>query len=220
MYNYLSEVFVLIKVSPSILAADFAHLAEALEAIKDSGAEFAHLDVMDGDFVPNISFGFPVIKDLRRVNDLVFDTHLMISHPLKYIKEFAKAGSDMITFHLESADDPKEVIAAIKNEGKKCGISIKPATKAESLLPFIDDIDFVLVMTVEPGFGGQSFMFDMLDKIRRIKELKPDLVISVDGGINEKTAEVAKEAGAEILVAGSFFFSADDKKEVVRKLKA
>lgn len=210
----------MIKVSPSILAADFAHLADALNQIKESGAELAHLDVMDGDFVPNISFGFPVIKCLREVNDLVFDTHLMISHPLKYIKQFADAGSDMITFHLESKDDPGEVISAIKKEGKKCGISIKPATKAESLLPYINDIDFVLVMTVEPGFGGQSFMFDMLDKIKEIKRLKPDLVVSVDGGINEKTAEDAKAAGAEILVAGSFFFSANEKKEVVRKLKA
>lgn len=210
----------MIKVSPSILSADFSRLSEELRKIEKSGAELVHLDVMDGNFVNNISFGVPVIKSLRDKSSLVFDTHLMISHPLKYIKAFSDAGSDMITFHLESDDDPMKVIKAIKDEGKACGISIKPKTAPESLIPYLNEIDLVLVMTVEPGFGGQGFMYDMLPKIKRIKELKKDIAVSVDGGINDETVSLVKKAGADIIVAGSFFFGARDPAEAVRLLKA
>ncbi len=210
----------MVKISPSLLAADFSRLKEELAAVKESGAEFIHLDVMDGHFVPNISFGPVVIESLRKVSDLIFDTHLMISHPKKYIKAFADAGSDYITFHLESEDDPKEVIEEIKAQGKKVGISVKPATDASALLPYINDIDLVLVMTVEPGFGGQSFMHSMLPKITELKEMNPSLLVSVDGGVNEKTAEEVKKAGADILVAGSFFFKSEDKKAAAKLLKA
>ena len=210
----------MVKISPSLLAADFSCLKEELKTVEESGAEFIHLDVMDGHFVPNMSFAAVVIESIRKVSGLLFDTHLMISHPLKYIKAFADAGSDYITFHLESEDDPREVVEEIKKFGKKVGISVKPATKAEALLPYINDIDLVLVMTVEPGFGGQSFMYDMLPKITEIKQMRPDVLVSVDGGVNEKTAGDVKAAGADVLVAGSFFFKSKDKKAAAELLKA
>ena len=210
----------MIKVSPSLLAADFGNLEKELSAVKESGAEFIHLDVMDGLFVNNISFGIPVIKSLRAKSDLFFDTHLMIIDPLRYIKAFSDAGSDMITFHFECDSDIDETIAAIKKENKKCGISIKPKTEAEALLPYLDKIDSVLVMSVEPGFGGQSFMPEVLPKIEKIRAWKPDILLSVDGGIDDKTAPLAKKAGADTLVAGSYFFKAQDKSEAVKILKA
>jgi ribulose-phosphate 3-epimerase len=210
----------MITVSPSLLAADFSILKEELIKVSESGAEFIHLDVMDGHFVPNISFGIPVIKSLRKVSDLFFDTHLMISDPLFYIKDFSNAGSDMITFHIECDSDINETINAIKKENKKCGISIKPKTPVSALIPYLDKIDSVLVMSVEPGFGGQKFMPEVLPKIEEIRALKPDIMISVDGGIDDKTAPLVKKAGADTLVAGSYYFKSSDKKEAVRILKA
>lgn len=210
----------MITVSPSLLAADFSILKEELKTVSESGAEFIHLDVMDGHFVPNMSFAMPVIKSLRKVSDLFFDTHLMITDPLRYIKDFSDAGSDMITFHIECDSDIDETIAAIKKENKKCGISIKPKTPVSALIPYLDKIDSVLVMSVEPGFGGQKFMPEVLPKIEEIRALKPDIMISVDGGIDDKTAPLVKKAGADTLVAGSYYFKASDKKEAVRILKA
>lgn len=210
----------MIKVSPSLLSADFSILKEELKTVSESGAEFIHLDVMDGHFVPNMSFAMPVIKSLRTVSDLFFDTHLMITDPLRYIKDFSDAGSDMITFHIECDSDIDETIAAIKKENKKCGISIKPKTPVKALIPYLDKIDSVLVMSVEPGFGGQKFMPEVLPKIEEIRALKPDIMISVDGGIDDKTAPLVKKAGADTLVAGSYYFKASDKKEAVRILKA
>lgn len=210
----------MITVSPSLLAADFSILKEELIKVSESGAEFIHLDVMDGHFVPNISFGIPVIKSLRKVSTLFFDTHLMISDPLFYIKDFSDAGSDMITFHIECDSDIDETINAIKKENKKCGISIKPKTPVSTLIPYLDKIDSVLVMSVEPGFGGQKFMPEVLPKIEELRALKPDIMISVDGGIDDKTAPLVKKAGADTLVAGSYYFKATDKKEAVRILKA
>lgn len=210
----------MITVSPSLLAADFSILKEELIKVSESGAEFIHLDVMDGHFVPNMSFAMPVIKSLRTVSDLFFDTHLMITDPLRYIKDFSDAGSDMITFHIECDSDIDETIAAIKKENKKCGISIKPKTPVKALIPYLDKIDSVLVMSVEPGFGGQKFMPEVLPKIEEIRALKPDIMISVDGGIDDKTAPLVKKAGANTLVAGSYYFKSSDKKEAVRILKA
>lgn len=210
----------MIKISPSLLAADFSQLDEELKTVKESGAEFIHLDVMDGHFVNNISFGIPVIKSLRNRSDLFFDTHLMISDPLKYVKAFSDAGSDMITFHLECDSNIDATIEAIKAEGKKCGISIKPKTSANDLIPYLSKIDSVLVMSVEPGFGGQSFMPEVLPKIEKIASMAPDIILSVDGGIDNTTAPLVKKAGANTLVAGSYFFKAKDKKEAVKILKA
>lgn len=187
--------------------------------MREAGADMLHFDVMDGHFVPNFSFGIPVLECLNRCTDLLLDVHLMIDNPLRYIKPFAKAGADLITFHLEAADDPEAVIAAIHAHGKKAGISIKPATPAKSLLPFLERIDMALVMTVEPGFGGQSFLTDMLPKVAALRNAAPVLDIQVDGGINADTARLCREAGANVLVAGSYVFGAADKKAAMQSLR-
>ncbi len=187
--------------------------------MREAGADMLHFDVMDGHFVPNISFGIPVLQSLNRCTDLLLDVHLMIDAPLRYIKAFAAAGADLITFHLEAAADPTAVIAAIHAEGKKAGVSVKPATPAQDLLRYLDQIDMALVMTVEPGFGGQSFMADMLPKITALRKAAPGLDIQVDGGINAETAKLCREAGANVLVAGSYVFGAVDKKAAVQSLR-
>lgn len=212
----------MIKISPSILASDFSKLGEEVAACYDAGAEMIHIDVMDGHFVPNITLGAPVVKSLRKCSSAVFDVHLMISEPLKYIGDFHKAGADMITFHLESESNPADTVALIKSLGMKAGIALKPATSAEAVFPYLKDLDMVLVMTVEPGFGGQSFMANQLSKIEAVRRecdsigLNTD--IQVDGGITDETAPLVKKAGANVLVAGSFVFKGD-KKEAVNLLK-
>ena len=212
----------MIKISPSLLASDFSRLGEEAAACYAAGAEMIHIVVMDGHFVPNITLGAPVIKSLRKCTPAVFDVHLMISDPYKYIGDFHDAGADMITFHLESESNAADTIALIKRLGMKAGIALKPATPAEAVFPYLNQLDMVLVMTVEPGFGGQSFMENQLSKIEAVhsecEKLGITMDIQVDGGIAADTAPLVKKAGANVLVAGSFVFKGD-KKEAVELLK-
>lgn len=205
------------KIAPSMLASDFTKMGECAAAIKD--ADWMHLDIMDGHFVPNISFGPDVVRALRPVSDLFFDVHLMLSHPKFYIEKFAAAGAELITFHVECEDDVAETIAEIKKHGIKVGLSLKPGTPVEALYPYLDDIDLVLVMTVEPGFGGQKFMADQMDKLRTLRQKRPDILLEVDGGINRETALVCRDAGADVLVAGTGVFKAADIPAEIRALR-
>lgn len=221
---FLSEVH-MIKVAPSILSADFVNLERDIRALSLSGADYVHVDVMDGLFVPNITIGIPVVAAIRRITDLPLDVHLMIDRPLRYVDDFCKAGSDLLTVHVE-ADSEENTLAALKrirDLGVRPAISIKPKTPAEAVLPFLPLCELILVMTVEPGFGGQSFMADMMPKLKKIRgwidEQNPRCELEVDGGINEATALVCRENGANVLVAGSAYFKAADPVAFVNAVK-
>ena len=211
------------KISPSILASDFSSLGEEALSVQDAGADMLHIDVMDGHFVPNITLGAPIVKSLRKRVSLPFDVHLMISDPLKYIPDFAKAGADRITFHLESSSDPAACVALMKELGVESGIALKPGTPGEAVFPFLNKLKMVLVMTVEPGFGGQKFMSDQLEKIKLIRRecdrrgLEMD--IQVDGGITDVTMPLCRDAGANVFVAGSYVFGSEDRKKAIDSLK-
>ncbi len=209
-----------IIVAPSILSADFANLESEINKVETFGADWIHVDVMDGHFVPNITIGAGVVKSIRKTTKLPLDVHLMIENPQKYVEDFISAGSDIITFHLEAVKDPKELINYIKEKEVKAGISIKPKTSVNEIQPYIDLVDLILVMTVEPGFGGQKFMPECAEKIKEIKQnAKKDLIIEVDGGINETTAKICKEYGANALVAGNYIYKSQDIKKAISSLK-
>lgn len=210
-------------ISPSILASDFSRLAEEVKSIENAGADLVHIDVMDGMFVPNITLGAPVVSCLKGKTSLPFDVHLMIEEPIRYIDDFAKAGADIITFHIEATKDVEATINKIKETGCKPAISIKPGTPADVVFPYLNELYMVLVMTVEPGFGGQSFMRETMPKVKAIREEATkrnlDLRIQVDGGIDDKTVSEATANGADVLVAGSYIFKAQDRKSAIEKLR-
>lgn len=213
-------------ISPSLLSANFANLKEEIEKVQNAGAEWLHFDVMDGHFVPNISFGIPVLKSIAKIHNMINDVHIMIENPWKYARAFIEAGADYLTFHLEACDNDEQVknlIDDIHRYGAKVGLSIKPNTPVERVYPFLKDLDMVLIMSVEPGFGGQSFMHSALDKILRLRyEIEDkgyETLIEVDGGINEKYGPLCTFYGADVLVAGSYLFGHDDLKERLEKLK-
>lgn len=212
-----------IKISPSILSADYASLKSEIEKVKNGGADMLHVDVMDGHFVPNISIGPPVVKSIRKATDMFLDCHLMISNPYDYIDSFASSGADLIAFHVESNSDIEKTIEKITSAGVLPALVIKPGTPAESVFPYLSKIAMVLVMTVEPGFGGQSFMDAMLPKIKAIREkaneVNPSLMIQVDGGIVPETAKKCVDAGADVLVSGSYIFGASDTEGAISSLR-
>ena len=209
-------------VAPSILSADFGNLERDIKMIDRSVAEWVHVDVMDGVFVPNISFGFPVVKSVRKATTKVLDAHLMIVEPERYVKRFVEAGVDYVTFHLEACTDPRTAIAEIKSAGAKAGISIKPATPVESIFDYLPELDLVLVMSVEPGFGGQSFMSNSLDKVRALRkeidEKGYNCLIEIDGGISVKNAREVYDAGVDVIVAGSSVFNAEDPEQMISEI--
>ena len=210
----------MVIISPSILSADFANLQRDIESVVKAGADWLHIDVMDGHFVPNITIGVPVTASIKKISPVPLDVHLMIENPQKYVKPFADAGADIITFHYEAVSNPKEVIDLIKSFGIKAGMSIKPDISADVVFPFINDLDLVLIMTVEPGFGGQKFIEKCADKIPVIKEKAPeDLIIQVDGGINAQTARICTSYGANSLVAGNYIYKSDNIKSAIESLR-
>ena len=216
----------MVKVAPSILSADFVNLERDIRKLSESGADYVHVDVMDGLFVPNITIGIPVVAAIRKITDLPLDVHLMIDRPLRYVDEFCKAGSDLLTIHVE-ADTEEHTLEALKKiraAGVRAAISVKPKTPAEAVLPYLPQCDLILVMTVEPGFGGQSFMADMIPKLKQIRSyidtMNPGCELEVDGGVNAETAHICRENGANVLVAGSAYFKSTNPSQFIQSVKA
>ena len=214
------------KISPSILSADFMNLQRDIQEMEALGADWVHIDVMDGIFVPNITIGIPVVQAIRGITALPLDVHLMITRPIRYVEAFCKAGADILTIHIESDTQENNLaaLARIRELGVKCAISLKPGTPAEAAEPYLDKVDMILVMTVEPGFGGQSFMADMMPKLsqlrRRLDEVNPGCHLQVDGGVDGKTHAICKENGADVLVSGSAYFRSPDKPGYIAMIQA
>ena len=213
------------KIAPSILSADFANLERDIRNIAENGGDWVHVDVMDGHFVPNITIGIPVVKALRPVTDLPLDVHLMIDRPVRYVEDFVKAGADYVTIHIE-ADQPQNTLDALDKIhalGCKAGIVLKPKTPVEAAIPYLEKCDLILIMTVEPGFGGQKFMADMMPKLVQLREwlddINPDCLLEVDGGVDVNTHTLCKESGADVLVAGSAYFKAEDRATFVKLIQ-
>ena len=210
------------KILPSILSADFANLERDVRELEQIGIDMFHIDVMDGNFVPNISFGFPIIEAIRSKTDKIFDCHLMIARPEEYVERFCNAGCDMVSFHIEATNHADRVIQIIKNSGKKAGIVLNPQTSIESVKYLLPKLDYVLIMTVNPGFGGQKFIPEMLDKIEELAKIREEkgysFLIQVDGGVNVETSKLCRDKGADLLVCGSFLFGTEDKEKILGEL--
>ena len=220
MYEVGDNTMQRIIVSPSILSADFANLERDIKKVEDAGADWLHVDVMDGHFVPNITIGVPVVKSIRQITKLPLDVHLMIENPEKYVEPFVKAGADILTFHYEAVDNVENIVKLIKSFGIKAGMSIKPKTLPDKILKYLPILDLILVMTVEPGFGGQSFMEDCAEKLPVIRQNAHEkLFIQVDGGINDKTAKICTSKGANSLVAGNYIYKSDNITKAIESLK-
>ena len=210
------------KILPSILSADFANLERDVRELEQIGIDIFHIDVMDGNFVPNISFGFPIIEAIRSKTDKIFDCHLMIARPEEYVERFCNAGCDMVSFHIEATNHADRVIQIIKNSGKKAGMVLNPQTPIESVKYLLPKLDYVLIMTVNPGFGGQKFIPEMLEKIEELAKIREEkgysFLIQVDGGVNVETSKLCRDKGADLLVCGSFLFGAEDKEKILGEL--